>query len=333
MMPFALHHVVESTIFCSVLFLLARWFTKGAAARHAIGLVGVSKFMIPSLLLAPTGARLAFFWPAAPWLSSAVSRVSALLSELGAIVPTVDEHTARVAACVWAVGIVATGASWFARLRSKRAAFGAPTPAEENALRDAMAVLRIPLAAKIATSDAANGPVLYGIWRPLIVVPRGLMAELSAREFQAVLLHELAHARRLDNLAAVLIHCVVCLFWFNPLLWFMESWLQAQRERACDELVLHTGVQPRVYAAGIVKVCRMIVTGATPGVSAMCGPDLKTRLRIILESRDEPRSSYAPRVLIAALGLLMTLVPLAGGYCSQCVSNGPPSHSALRSRR
>ena len=135
-------------------------------------------------------------------------------------------------------------------------------------------------------------------------------------------MHELAHARRFDNLSAIFVHALVCLFWFHPLLWLVEKRLLIERERACDELVVACGIQPRAYAAGILKVCKFHFVGDAPGLCGMSGADLTRRLDLILEARVSARLLYVPRLLVAALALLMTLVPIAGGYCQQCVSNG-----------
>jgi beta-lactamase regulating signal transducer with metallopeptidase domain len=171
-------------------------------------------------------------------------------------------------------------------------------------------------------SDTAIEPALRGIWHPTITVPAGLFESLSEAEFEAVLLHELAHARRFDNLTAVFVHVLVCLFWFHPLLWLVERRLLVERERACDELVVACGMQPHVYAAGILKVCKFHLLGQAAGISAMTGADLWRRLELILDNRVSTRLLYVPRLLVAALAVLMTLVPIAGGYCQQCVSNG-----------
>lgn len=333
MMPFALQHVLESTLFCAVLFVICRCFIKGAAARHAIGLVAVSKFVIPSLLLAPAGARLALFWPAAPWVSSLVNRVSAAWADVAAIFPaSVPPRTAAVLGCIWAAGTAATAAAWCLRLKESRRAFLPATGAEELLLAEARQLLRVPLAVRVACSSTGCGPALHGIWRPFITLPKGLSKELSREEVKAVLLHELAHARRFDNLAAAFVRAVACIFWFHPLVWFVEGWLRGERERSCDELVLANGVNPRIYASGILKVCRFHVLGTAAGVSAVSSSDLKRRIESILEGRTQS-SSYAPPVLLAALALPITLVPLAGGYCSQCVSNGQPAHSMVRASR
>lgn len=327
MMPFTIRHLLESTLFCLLLFALGACLKKRAAARYTLGLAGICKFAIPSLLLMPTGARLAFFWPATPWLSSVVNKMSAALTQLEGMLPgSIPPGTSRMLAFAWAIGAASMVGLWFVRFTRLRPQLTVPSGEEEGAMAQAIASLPGHPSVRIRLSGTCDEPALRGIIHPVITVPSGLSKSLTASEFQSVLLHELAHARRLDNLAAVFVHCLVCVFWFHPLLWLLERRLNADRERACDELVLACGMKPDVYASGILKVRKFHLLGTTAaGVSAISGSDLRQRLELILEAKGGVPLSYVPRVLIAALAILMTIVPLAGGYCSQCVSNGQQS--------
>jgi thiol-disulfide isomerase/thioredoxin len=211
---------------------------------------------------------------------------------------------------------------WVFRLRTSHRHLALPTTQEQEAMLRARDLLRIRMSVQLRSSETAAEPALRGIWRPTVTIPRGLSEKLTPSEFEAVLLHELAHARRLDNLTGVLVHALVCVFWFHPLLWFIERRLRVERERACDELVIAAGMAPRIYAAGILKVCKFHLFEAAAGVSAMTGSDLGRRLELIHESRFSARLLYVPRLLVAGLAIFMTAVPIAGGYCEQCVSNG-----------
>jgi bla regulator protein BlaR1 len=333
MISFVLRHLLESTLFCLSLSFLACCLRNSATARHAVWLIGVAKFAIPSVLLASAGAEIAFFWPAASWLSSLANKVSTALLAVLDLLPVGIDAGVLV---VWALGTAALLTVWLLRLRQrKHHPLALPTKLELDAMASAQALLAVRMPVTLRLSSAASEPAVWGIWHPTITIPDGLSRTLSAAEFEAVLLHELAHVRRFDNLSAVLVHCLVCLFWFHPLLWLIEKRLNVERERACDELVVACGTHPRVYAAGILKVCRFHLFETTAGVSAMTGGDLRHRLELILDSRVCARGLHVPRLLVATLALLMTLVPIAGGYCEQCVSNGqnPQPLQSLRSVR
>ena len=81
-------------------------------------------------------------------------------------------------------------------------------------------------------------PAVSGIFYPRILLPIGIDRLLSQREFNAVLLHELAHARRRDNLIRVLYELSLCAVWFHPLLWLAGAKIALYRELSCDETVI-----------------------------------------------------------------------------------------------
>ena len=70
---------------------------------------------------------------------------------------------------------------------------------------------------------------------------------------------------------------VEALFWFHPLVWWIGARLVEERERACDEAVIQSGVAPQIYLTGISKVCRFQFYEDLAGVSAAGGANLKAR--------------------------------------------------------
>jgi beta-lactamase regulating signal transducer with metallopeptidase domain len=84
---------------------------------------------------------------------------------------------------------------------------------------------------------------------------------LEEAELESVLAHEVAHVGRRDNLVAALAHAIVSVFWFHPLVWWIERRMLAERETACDEFVLARGMRAEDYVAGISKVCCIAFAG------------------------------------------------------------------------
>lgn len=96
-------------------------------------------------------------------------------------------------------------------------------------------------------------PVVWGILRCRLLLPAAAR-QWSGEQLRSVLLHELAHIQRRDTMAQVLTQIACALHWFNPLVWFAAWRLGVERERACDDLVLASGVRPSAYAGHLLDV-------------------------------------------------------------------------------
>ena len=80
--------------------------------------------------------------------------------------------------------------------------------------------------------------MVLGILRPLIVVPADLVDRLRADEVTMVLMNELAHVRRCDNLWLLLQRLIRAILFFHPAVWLCGRMLRRESEQACDDLVV-----------------------------------------------------------------------------------------------
>jgi beta-lactamase regulating signal transducer with metallopeptidase domain len=85
------------------------------------------------------------------------------------------------------------------------------------------------------------GPAVDGLLRSHILLPNGIDRLLSKRELHSVLMHELTHAKRHDNLIRLVYEIALCALWFHPLFWITGSRLALYRELSCDESVIQRG--------------------------------------------------------------------------------------------
>ncbi len=100
---------------------------------------------------------------------------------------------------------------------------------------------------RISASD--NGPAVAGLFRPVLLLPNDFFNRYSPDQQALILQHEHQHLRRHDLLWLYLARIYRCLFWFNPLAYLAERYLQLDQELSCDEKVLagQSGETRRVY--------------------------------------------------------------------------------------
>lgn len=90
-------------------------------------------------------------------------------------------------------------------------------------------------------SRLVNIPLVAGHFKPVILLPLGMLTQLSMEEVEAVLLHELAHIRRHDYIINLLQRFTGILFFFNPGVLWLSSLIRAERENCCDDIAItHT---------------------------------------------------------------------------------------------
>ncbi|HTD11895.1 MAG TPA: M56 family metallopeptidase [Steroidobacteraceae bacterium] len=90
----------------------------------------------------------------------------------------------------------------------------------------------------VRLSAMAEAPCVDGVLRPQICLPQGVDRLLSEAELDAVLIHEVTHARRRDNLVGLLHELALCGLWFHPLVWLTGFRLAMFRELSCDDSVI-----------------------------------------------------------------------------------------------
>ena len=129
----------------------------------------------------------------------------------------------------------------------------------------------------ILSSDFPE-PGVCGIWRPKVVLPKGVVEALTDQELEAVLPHELAHVRRRDNLVSLFQSWLSCVFWFHPVIWLIDHQLLEERERACDEEVLSRTPNCQEYLSSLLKVFRSSLGEKLAGASLITGSNLKRRI-------------------------------------------------------
>ena len=305
--------MIAHLVSCSIVALAALAATallrgRHAAWRYTILFLALLRFALPTAWLNQAGSALVRVVPARPpaqdlrWLLNGPGIGDARGGVSGK--PAGLPYRA-----LWIAGSAICLLLWLRRAIRRIPAVRAATDLECRIFR--RAAQRASLRLRIVAADLEPGA--WGWLRPCVIFPDGLSAHLTAAELESVMLHEIAHVRRRDNLTAAVAHAIASVFWFHPLVWWLERRLLAERETACDEAVLRAGARSEDYAAGILKACRMPFDNAA-GYAGATGSNLQRRLEYIMRNDAHLGFSNAIRMLQAASLAVAILLPVAGGY-------------------
>jgi beta-lactamase regulating signal transducer with metallopeptidase domain len=156
---------------------------------------------------------------------------------------------------------------------------------------------------RLLVSDEAESPLSWGWRRPVILLDLDAVAKPDDAE--AILAHEMAHIARRDWLSLMASRVTVALFWFNPLVWWLDREIAQQAEEAADSHAA-ARVEPAHYAQTLLDWARQAGRVALPA-NAMAGtePGLARRVKAILDGRAGRRSgsfwSFAAMAACAAV--------------------------------
>lgn len=303
------NHLWQATLFAVLVGLTTLAFRNdGAHVRYWLWWAASVKFLIPFALLA------------------AIGRVIAPAASVGLLPETWSSATARVAQPVgdgsgldsagfallllWALGTLCVLVRWLVRMRRVR---GLRRRAE-------LATVGVPDDAgqvRVFYSAELVEPAIAGVISPALLLPSGIAEQLTGEQLDAVIAHELCHARRRDNLTAAVHMLVEAACWFHPLVWWIGARLVEERERACDEAVVRSGHDRDAYAEGILDVCARYARSPLRCAAGVSGANLQRRITQIMRGDVMSRLGFAKKLFLGTLGAAALAGPVVAGFLAQ----------------
>lgn len=306
-----LNHLWQSTAVVMAAWLLALALQRNrAAVRYWVWMAASIKFLVPFSVFEGMGEIFRPHTAAAvpsPAISTAVVQMTQPFEPMQpagawAVSSGPDVHIwPIILMALWAgVGMVIV-LRWWLSWRQIRAAVRAAAPCGIHA------------AVPVLISPALMEPGVFGVIRPVMLLPEGIASRLAQSQLNAIVEHELCHVRRRDNLTFVLHMVVQALFWFHPLVWWVGARLVEERERACDEAVLECGNEAEAYAESILSVCRHCIKSPLPCAAGVSGSDLKKRIVRIMSEGVASRLGMSRKILLGIAGFVVIALPTAIG--------------------
>jgi bla regulator protein blaR1 len=184
-------------------------------------------------------------------------------------------------------------------------------PSEEWTSRLGVLARRLGITREIALLQSAlvKIPSTFGFWKPSILVPLGMLANLPPDQVETILLHELAHIRRNDYIMNLGLHLLDATFFFNPGIRWIVARLREEREACCDDMVLG-GVHDRNSYLDALVAFRENAVGHGQGYALSLGAgktDLLWRIRRMLDHENKKLHIMEKAILSIGLSVILAI--------------------------
>jgi len=235
---------------------------------------------------------------------------------------------AQLVFAMWASGgaslLLAFAARWLI-LRRRIVMCSVPATSEFGEMvNDLRKTLGIRHRMRLRLCNRPIGPAVFGIVRPILILPQEMLTNTDLRKIQPMLAHEMIHLRRNDPLIFGLQILSQAIWWFHPSVWWMNGKINRVREVCCDaEVLASRQCEPVDYAQMLIDLARrrrLLPTAPSLGIRPV--EITAQRLSHIMSSPNASHLRTPWRYWAAMAIFALALLPGAGISPSRAADDG-----------
>jgi TonB family protein len=187
------------------------------------------------------------------------------------------------------------------RYRRTSTAFDPLPPAVAEAQK------HLAISADFRCSEKIQGPITFGLRRPLVLLPLGYL-EMAPDTQDAIVCHELIHVRRRDWVPTVFEELILTAFWFHPGIWWLIAQIRLSREQVVDHEVAGIMTTREQYVEALLEVARFNrVTHFAPANLFLSRRHLFQRAAAVIKEHTMSRRSLIASSITAVCALLIVM--------------------------
>jgi len=111
---------------------------------------------------------------------------------------------------------------------------------------------------KIGLSNQIDAPITFGWLNPIVLLPIAICNQLTTKEIETILMHEIAHILRKDYIINIIISLNQTILFFNPFSILLIKEMSLQREIACDLMVIENNPEKVEYMNALLKIAEHV---------------------------------------------------------------------------
>lgn len=155
-------------------------------------------------------------------------------------------------------------------------------------LKKCMKDMNIRTEVELLYSKKIGSPSLCGLFKPKILIPVSVAANICDEEFKYIIMHELTHLKSKDIFINWAINLLSMIYWFNPILLYGFHKMRQDCEISCDgQVISYLGEGKNIqYGNTIIKVLELAGKGnRIMGTTSMVLNRLEMKRRVIMISK------------------------------------------------
>ena len=339
-------HTLMATVLAGIVALLCRWGRIGPALQHGLWLIVLLKLLVPPFIAWPwalplvspssqdvTNSQLVVAGDESAvagelqellLFDAQVRRSDKLARTLGDELQKhgsmssqeessswrIPEWVGPVGLTIWLAGSVAMAVFQFVRIVKFRRLLKRGRTAPSRLVRQVQELATVLAVRRPGTRvvPGIGSPFVWGLHRAQLLWPTAFLGRLADTCWRSVIAHELAHLRRRDHWVAWLQLLAECVWWWNPLFWYVRRQLRLNAELACDAWVVSAlPEERRAYAEALIAVTEHVSQTASLapalGISSGARQAFERRLTMIMGERVPCKVPIVGLVVMGLLGL------------------------------
>ena len=232
---------------------------------------------------------------------------------------------------LWLIGVMffslRFAGGWLYTRRLRRRGVRLLDDAWQETMQRLRQQLLVARPAQLLESALVTVPTAIGWLRPVILLPLGVLTNLTLQQLEAILAHELAHIRRHDYLVNMLQAVIETLLFYHPAVWWVSRQIRQEREQCCDDLAVAACGDAMGYARALFALEEF--RAATPSLAtAANGGSLSQRIERLVGVAT-PSHPRLPGWLVGIFLLSLSVVVGAQMLSAESLPTRPKSESRM----
>ena len=298
---------------------------RSSASRYMVCCIALAAIPVMSIVMftsSPNSNLQLDFASSGPLMTSSSTAATAMVSAVTAPHRFDFQASLGYAASIWLLGVALLAVwhlcGWLNLLRWRR-----ECTAVEGVWRDAldamMKRMQVNKSIRLLASARLVTPAVVGIFRPMILVPIALAAQLTPTQAAAILAHELSHIRRHDYLVNLIETAIETLLFYHPAVWWISSQIRRERENCCDDLAAAMS-DPIEYSRALLAAEGLRSVPLAMGLGA---GSLRARIGRLINPHPQPRRGSLAALSLIFVTLACVAIPMRGSSAQNTTAPSP----------